>query len=959
MSSSARTTASSRRRRSPRRSPRATSSSRRPRARSRTRRRASAPTDNGARGATMPTVTADMLARADGRRLRRPCGSAARAVADLLSAAGEAHVTCPRGTDLHLDLSGREAVADDGVLTAPGAFGNLPCGEGFIAPRRGRGNGRHALAGLDRHCHGRAAAAGPSRTGGSRAPGPEGERLFALLTGRRRAGHEPRRARHRHQRAREADRQHPRGREDPRHGPRRLRGQRGIGGTVSGAGPPRPRRAPSATLDRRRAPPCSTPGRYRARTRCCSPCRTSPRAATPRRWTRSAPPSPPAARACSTATPTPTTTGRCSRWPASPARRRRRSLAVPAEAVERIDIRATPACIPHVGAVDVAPVVYLDASSRGAALRRGARRSPTPRHELGLPGVPLRRCWPAGAPAPQLRRGGPRGLAGRMADGLTPDFGPARLHPTAGARSSPRARRSSPSTSSSGPASRRRRAGRSPRRSARAASEGLPGVRAIGLTLAARGGVAQVSCNVEDHGAVPLAACSGRRAPRAGRRRPSSSAWRPRPRSRAGPIAADSQPGQHRGATRVLSAWPDQAKRRTKHRGNAAGMVETRGRTGRKPTAPSAGRRRAGGARTASQAAELAQRVQPRRDRRDASSSRRDPRADDQPAPALTLGGFLLLFYMPLSYYTDIFVYRRRQARSWSREALAVDARMFTVGPLQENCYLVRADGADRALLIDPGDEAPRLQAAMDELGVELEAILLTHTHFDHIGAVAPVARATGAPVYCPRVELAVLGDIMRSCPPGFGPFEGWKAEHALAGGERLSWPASTSRSLSTPGHSPGHVTFAIPGAALFSGDVLFQGRSAAPTCPGPTTRRSWPRSPACSSASTTTHRPPRAHGLTRSARAAPRTLPARTLAGALSEQAPGAARHVRRAARRGRRAREPRGRRARGSSSRPATGGSRRRPSRRPSCSRAAWASRPTSSRRRCTRSRTPAGGR
>jgi hydroxyacylglutathione hydrolase len=78
-----------------------------------------------------------------------------------------------------------------------------------------------------------------------------------------------------------------------------------------------------------------------------------------------------------------------------------------------------------------------------------------------------------------------------------------------------------------------------------------------------------------------------------------------------------------------------------------------------------------------------------------------------------------------------------------------MDVRMFTVGPLQENCYLVRHEGSDRALLIDPGDEAPKLQAAMEELGVEPEAILLTHTHFDHIGAVAPRARATGAPGDC------------------------------------------------------------------------------------------------------------------------------------------------------------------------------------------------------------------
>jgi leucyl aminopeptidase (aminopeptidase T) len=97
-----------------------------------------AATDAGARGATMPTVTRDMLARlmaADFETLARR----SRAIAALLSAADSARVTCPRGTDLTLDLTGRTAIADDGDLTEPGAFGNLPCGEGFIAPLGGEG----------------------------------------------------------------------------------------------------------------------------------------------------------------------------------------------------------------------------------------------------------------------------------------------------------------------------------------------------------------------------------------------------------------------------------------------------------------------------------------------------------------------------------------------------------------------------------------------------------------------------------------------------------------------------------------------------------------------------------------------------------------------------------------------------------------------------------------------------
>src|SRR3954452_1650257 len=106
-----------------------------------------------------------------------------------------------------------------------------------------------------------------------------------------------------------------------------------------------------------------------------------------------------------------------------------------------------------------------------------------------------------------------------------------------------------------------------------------------------------------------------------------------------------------------------------------------------------------------------------------------------------------------------------------------MDVRMFTVGPVQENCYLLRRDGSDRALIVDPGDESDRLLAAIDELGVTLCGILLTHPHFDHVGAVAPVASATGAEVWVPEIEKPVLADIMSFVPwPGFGPYESYDA---------------------------------------------------------------------------------------------------------------------------------------------------------------------------------------
>lgn len=162
-----------------------------------------------------------------------------------------------------------------------------------------------------------------------------------------------------------------------------------------------------------------------------------------------------------------------------------------------------------------------------------------------------------------------------------------------------------------------------------------------------------------------------------------------------------------------------------------------------------------------------------------------------------------------------------------------MDVVSFTLGPVQENAYLLRrSTDATTAVLVDPGDEGDRLLAALTDMGVTLDAILLTHTHFDHVGAVAPVARATGAPVYCPELETQVLANVMDYVPwPGFGPFESWEAERTVAGGERLELAGFQIDVVFTPGHSPGHVTYAflpdpawpdVP-AILASGDVLFE----------------------------------------------------------------------------------------------------------------------------------------
>lgn len=166
---------------------------------------------------------------------------------------------------------------------------------------------------------------------------------------------------------------------------------------------------------------------------------------------------------------------------------------------------------------------------------------------------------------------------------------------------------------------------------------------------------------------------------------------------------------------------------------------------------------------------------------------------------------------------------------------MALDVEMLTVGAVAENCFLLRREGSDRLLVVDPGEEPERLLAAIEATGAQVEAILITHCHFDHIGAVAPVARATGAPVYCPEIEVPLLADIMAFVPwEGFGPYESYQADHTVKGGETLELAGLELDVIFTPGHSPGHVTYAVRGEnALFSGDVLFQGSVGRVDLPG------------------------------------------------------------------------------------------------------------------------------
>lgn len=144
------------------------------------------------------------------------------------------------------------------------------------------------------------------------------------------------------------------------------------------------------------------------------------------------------------------------------------------------------------------------------------------------------------------------------------------------------------------------------------------------------------------------------------------------------------------------------------------------------------------------------------------------------------------------------------------------------VGLYETNCYIIYDEITMRGVMTDPGDEPEKILARLKELGIRLEAVLLTHGHFDHVGATGPVREATGCRVYVHPMEIG-MPEYMR---------KGLVYTDTYDEGDILRFGSLEFKVLHTPGHSPGSVTL-LCGGMMFCGDTLFCGSCGRTDCPG------------------------------------------------------------------------------------------------------------------------------
>ena len=150
----------------------------------------------------------------------------------------------------------------------------------------------------------------------------------------------------------------------------------------------------------------------------------------------------------------------------------------------------------------------------------------------------------------------------------------------------------------------------------------------------------------------------------------------------------------------------------------------------------------------------------------------------------------------------------------------------LTVGPFQENCYVIGDEETGTGTVVDPGDEATRIALAVEQTNLEIGLILITHAHIDHVGAVAALVDEYACPVLMnaeaePMLEQLPTQAMMMGLRFGKVP----TVDHHISDGDVLEVGGLRLEARYTPGHAPGHLAFYIESeAVVFAGDALFAG---------------------------------------------------------------------------------------------------------------------------------------
>jgi glyoxylase-like metal-dependent hydrolase (beta-lactamase superfamily II) len=155
------------------------------------------------------------------------------------------------------------------------------------------------------------------------------------------------------------------------------------------------------------------------------------------------------------------------------------------------------------------------------------------------------------------------------------------------------------------------------------------------------------------------------------------------------------------------------------------------------------------------------------------------------------------------------------------------------VGPIMANCFILGCEDTREAVVIDPGDEAPRILSVINDLELSVKIILNTHGHFDHVGANRKMKEATGAPLMIHADDVHMLSRLSASAAVwGLSAEDSPEPDRTLEDGDTVSFGNIVLTVLHTPGHTPGGISFAAD-RRVFVGDTLFSGSIGRTDFPG------------------------------------------------------------------------------------------------------------------------------